>query len=143
MTFGEIASIAADLVEVVALILLILQLIHLKKQLRLSSFLKVNTGNRELIFQGLEDLHLLEVIESGKPIKEAKAKRYSQSWINQIYLIFYGYRMDLYDQDTWDSYRADIADFMANHRIQEQWKRSRSLYPKPFQKFMESVCPAD
>lgn len=140
MSLAPLISIAADLVEIMALGLIVIQLVYLRKQIRLDAFLKILVGNRELIGMGLNHPELLSVIEEGKKDKEkAKVERYAQIWINQIYLIHKGHKENLYDTETWNAYQADIKDFLKLKSAREQWESSKTYYPESFQDFMNGL----
>lgn len=126
-------------VSLATLIVLLWQIGMLLRQLRFNAVLQIYDINRDLIGRALGDADLRNLLEGEAIADVSKEKRYYQLWINQIQLIYLGWRSHFLPRSSWIGLRKDIGDFAALPRFDSHWTKMAQYYPEEFRKFVEET----
>lgn len=135
------------IISCVAIILTLIQIMLLRRQLRLDALIKVVQSNRELLAMGFDKPSLWEFFKqdwetvTDKSSQEQR-RRYFQLWLNHMHIIWKAHKLGLYDRNEWRATRDDMIDFFRLEPFQQHWEEVQRYYPKPFRREVRRLLPS-
>lgn len=144
---ADLASVFGLVVAIIGIWLTLVQLVLLRRQLRLDSLIKIMDSNRALVSIGFDHPVVwtaMDAAPSTMLAEEARAQaRYVQLWLNHIHVIWGAWQARLVSRSEWEAYRLDMVDGFRLKALREHWKKLSKFYPAEFRKLVASVTKED
>jgi hypothetical protein len=141
---AELANVGGLLVALAGILLTLIQLLLLRRQLKLDALIKIMDSNREIVALGFEHPVVWSAVETGSGAllaEEALAQRhYLQLWMNHMQIIWAAWRLGLVSGREWEAYRQDMVEFFRVQSLREHWAKVARFYPPGFQKLVTALA---
>ena len=139
--WAELANMAGLFVALVGIGFTALQLVLLRRQLRLDALIQIMDSNRAIVALGIEHPEVWSAIgDAAESAAEARRQRhYLQLWINHMLIIWMAWRLGLVAAREWEAYREDMAAFLRTPCLQAHWERVARYYPKAFRRLLDEL----
>ncbi|GHC12029.1 DUF6082 family protein [Cerasicoccus arenae] len=109
------------------------------RQMRFQAVLEIYKTNRELIQLALDDPDLMAVLEGREEVDSTKERRYLQMWLNQMTMVYLGWRNRFLPRSSWEGLRRDIQESSQSPNVRKLWNQLSPYYDEEFQKFMTEM----
>jgi hypothetical protein len=140
---AELANAAGLFAALAGIGLTLLQLLLLRRQLKLDALIKVMDSNREIVALGFEHPAVWSVMEDDPATvlaSEATAhRRYLQLWVNHMQVMWMAWKLGLVSGREWAAYRLDMAEFLRGQSLQEHWAKVSRFYPEGFRRLVSEL----
>ena len=140
---AELANAAGLFAALAGIGLTLLQLLLLRRQLKLDALIKVMDSNREIVALGFEHPAVWSVMEDDPATvlaSEATAhRRYLQLWVNHMQVMWMAWKLGLVSGREWAAYRLDMAEFLRGQSLQEHWTKVSRFYPEGFRRLVSEL----
>ena len=142
----NIANVGGLLVALVGIAFTLLQVLMLRRQLKLDALIRIMDSNRAIVALGFEHPMLWSAMGEGAATllgDEALAhRRYRQLWMNHMQVMWSAWRLGLVSGFEWDAYRQDMADFLSSRSLRDHWSTVSRFYPSGFRRLIAELSRA-
>jgi hypothetical protein len=139
----ELASVGGLFVALAGISITLLQLVMLRRQLKLDALIRIMDSNRAILALGFDYPVVWAAMEepAGTVLAdEAMAhRRYRQLWMNHMQIMWTAWRLGLVSGFEWEAFRQDMADFMRARTLREHWTRVSRCYPRGFRRLVAEL----
>ena len=137
---AELANLGVLFVALAGIGLTLLQLLLLRRQLKLEALIQITDSTREIVSLGFTHPVVWSVLDGNSATllaHEALAqRRYLQLWTNHMQVMWAAWQMGLVSGHQWAAYRLDMAEFFRIKALREHWTKVAHYYPPGFQRLM-------
>ena len=141
--WAELANLAGLFVALVGISFTGVQLVLLRRQLRLDALIQIMDSNREIVAFGIEHPVVWSAIDepSARGADARLQRHYLQLWVNHMLIMWMAWRLRLVSRGEWEAYGADMADFLRNPSLQAHWAAVARFYPDRFRRLITAMLP--
>ena len=140
----ELANIGGLFAALGAIGFTFLQLLMLRRQLKLDALIRIMDSNRAIVTLGFDYPMVWAAMGDG-PVPDDEAivhRRYRQLWMNHMLIMWSAWRLGLVSGFEWEAYRQDMAEFMRSGSLREHWAGVSRFYPRGFRRLIGELSQA-
>jgi hypothetical protein len=140
---AELANLAGLLVALAGIGFTAVQLVLLRRQLRLDALIQIMDSNREIVGLGIEHSAVWSAIDepAASGVDARTRRHYLQLWVNHMLIMWMAWRLGLVSGVEWEAYGADMADFLRSPSLQAHWAAVSRFYPASFRGVITALLP--
>jgi hypothetical protein len=139
----DVANVGGLFAAVVGISFTLLQLLMLRRQLKLDALIRIMDSNRAIVALGFEHPVVWGAMEEGTATvlgdEALLHRRYRQLWMNHMQIMWSAWRLGLVSGFEWEAYRQDMADFLRARSLRMHWRQVSRFYPLGFRRLITEL----
>lgn len=136
----DVANVGGLFAALAGISFTLLQLLMLRRQLKLDALIRIMDSNRAIVALGFEHPEVWAAMEVDTAIvfgEEAVVhRRYRQLWMNHMQIMWSAWRLGLVSGFEWEAYRQDMTDFLRSRSLRQHWTAVSRFYPRGFRRLV-------
>ncbi len=143
----DVANVGGLFAAVVGISFTLLQLLMLRRQLKLDALIRIMDSNRAIVALGFEHPVVWGAMEEETATalgdEALLHRRYRQLWMNHMQIMWSAWRLGLVAGRDWQAYRQDMTEFLRVKALQDHWGRVSRFYPEGFQRLVGELLQTE
>ena len=139
----DVANVGGLFAALAGICFTLLQLLMLRRQLKLDALIRIMDSNRAIVTLGFEHPAVWAAMGEETPTvfgdEAVLHRRYRQLWMNHMQIMWSAWRLGLVSGFEWEAYRQDMADFLRSRSLREHWQAVSRFYPRGFRRLVADL----